>query len=118
MRNFIVNVNGTTYQVGVEEIDAATAAKNAAQAPKAAPAPAAAPVASAGAQTVESPMPGNIWKIQCKKGDSVKSGDVLLILEAMKMENEICAPRDGVVDEIFVNEGQAVDTGAALVALK
>lgn len=119
MRNFLVNVNGTQYQVGVEEIDAATAAKNAAAAPKAAPAAAAAPKApSAGATTVSAPMPGNILSVNCKKGDAVKSGDVLLILEAMKMENEICAPQDGTVDEVLVSAGQAVDTGAALVALK
>lgn len=97
MRKFIVNVNGSSYEVEVEEI-AAGAAPVAAPAPAAAPAapapaPAAAPVqAAAGQESVEAPMPGNIMDVRVKVGDVVKSGDVLAILEAMKMENEIMAP--------------------------
>jgi len=128
MRKFNITVNGTSYDVEVEEIKegmpapaprvaapAAPAAKPAA--PKAAPVakPAAAP---AGATTVEAPMPGNIWKVIAKEGQEVKSGDVLIILEAMKMENEIVAPADGVVASIHVAEGAAVNGGDVLVSLK
>lgn len=128
MRKFNITVNGTSYDVEVEEIKdgmpapapraaapAAPAAKPAA--PKAAPAakPAAAP---AGATTIEAPMPGNIWKVVAKEGQEVKSGDVLIILEAMKMENEIVAPNDGVVASIHVAEGAAVNGGDVLVSLK
>ena len=117
MRHFQVNVNGTVYQIGVEEISAAEAEKKAVAKPAAAaPAPVAAP--AAGEETVSSPMPGNILAVNVKKGDSFKSGDVLIVLEAMKMENEILAPRDGIAGDIFVTVGQAVDTGAALVAIK
>ena len=63
-------------------------------------------------------MPGNIWKIEVKEGQQVKSGDVLLILEAMKMENEIMAPVDGIVASIHVAEGAAVNSGDVLVSLK
>ena len=107
MRKFIVNVNGSSYEVEVEEI-AAGAAPVAAPAPAAAPAapapaPAAAPVqAAAGQESVEAPMPGNIMDVRVKVGDVVKSGDVLAILEAMKMENEIMAPRDGKVVAVNV----------------
>jgi biotin carboxyl carrier protein len=130
MRKFIINVNGNSYEVEVEEVGAPqqaaapaprpaaapAPAAPAAPAPKAAPAPAA-PQASAGQEVVESPMPGNIWKILVKEGQEIKSGDVLLILEAMKMENEILAPRDGVVSSITTSEGAAVNTGDKLVIL-
>ena len=118
MRHFQVNVNGTVYQIGVEEISAAEAEKKAASKPQQASAPAPAAAPSAGAETVSSPMPGNIMAVNVKKGDSFKSGDILIVLEAMKMENEILAPRDGVVDEVLVSAGQSVDTGAALIAIK
>ncbi len=130
MRKFNITVNGTSYEVEVEEIKdgmpapapraaapAAPAAKPVASrpGPAAKPAPAAAP---AGATTVEAPMPGNIWKIEVKEGQTVKAGDVLVILEAMKMENEIMAPADGVVASIHVAEGAAVNGGDVLVSLK
>ena len=67
---------------------------------------------------VEAPMPGNIWKIVANEGDEVKSGDVLLILEAMKMENEIVAPRDGKVVKITTTEGATVNTGDKLVIIE
>jgi biotin carboxyl carrier protein len=73
--------------------------------------------ASAGQEIIESPMPGNIWKILVKEGQEVKSGDVLLILEAMKLENEILAPRDGKVASITTSEGSAVNTGDKLVIM-
>ncbi|MGO1580580.1 MAG: biotin/lipoyl-containing protein [Peptoniphilaceae bacterium] len=80
--------------------------------PKAEPAP-----ASTGGEKVISPMPGNIWKVVAKEGSKVSAGDVILILEAMKMENEIVAPCDGTVS-IKVSEGQAVDTDALLAEVK
>ncbi|MBQ8089059.1 MAG: acetyl-CoA carboxylase biotin carboxyl carrier protein subunit, partial [Clostridia bacterium] len=78
------------------------------------PAPAAAP---AGAETIKAPMPGNINDVRVKAGQSVKKGDILVILEAMKMENEIMAPRDGVVASVNVSKGATVSTGDVLVSL-
>lgn len=112
MRKFIVNVNGSSYEIEVEEI-AGGGAPAAASAPAAAPAPAAA----AGQESVESPMPGNILDVRVKAGDAVKSGSVLLILEAMKMENEILAPRDGKVVAVNVAKGSMVNSGDVLVIL-
>ncbi len=127
MRKFNVNVNGTLYEVEVDEIQAGAAAAPArkpipaaapkaaapkAAAPKAAPArPAAAP---AGAETVKAPMPGNILEVRVKDGQAVQAGDVLFILEAMKMENEIMAPAAGTVSGVAVQKGSAVATGAVL----
>ena len=120
MRKFNVNVNGTLYQVEVEEI-AANAAPAAAPAPVAAPkaAPAAAPApkaapAAAGSEAVKAPMPGNILEVCVKDGQSVNAGDILFILEAMKMENEIMAPKAGVVSGVAVQKGATVATGAVL----
>ena len=112
MRKFIVNVNGTSYEVEVEEIDG-SAAKNVSAAP-AAPASAA---PAAGGKTVVSPMPGNILGVNVSVGQSVKSGTVLVILEAMKMENEILAPADGVIREVRVAKGAAVNAGDVLVVM-
>lgn len=90
-------------------------------APAPAPAPAAAPApkaaAPAGATTVEAPMPGKILNIKVSEGQAVKFGEVVVIMEAMKMETEIVAPADGTVSKILVKAGDSVDTGAALVAL-
>ena len=83
--------------------------------PAPAPAPKAAP---AGAETIKAPMPGTIMDIKVSGGQSVKKGDVLLILEAMKMENEIMAPRDGVVASVMTSKGAQVNSGDALVALQ
>lgn len=83
----------------------------------AAPAPAAAPSAVAAGEVVKSPMPGNILKIQVTQGQQVKEGDVLIILEAMKMENEIVAPKTGSVAQIIVTKGQVVETGAPLAVI-
>ena len=117
MRNFLVNVNGTSYQISVAEIDGKAAPAPAAA--PAAPAPAAAPAPVAAAdKTVSAPMPGNILSVNVKSGDVVKSGDTLMILEAMKMENEILAPADGTIDQVFVQKGSTVETGAALCSLK
>ena len=91
-----------------------------AAAPAAAPAPAAAsaaPTAVAAGEVVAAPMPGNILKVNCSQGQAVKAGDILVVLEAMKMENEILAPRDGTVAQVVTTKGAVVDTGAPLVVL-
>ena len=120
MRKFIVNVNGNSYEVEVEEVGAGVSAPAAAAAPKAAPAaaPKAAPKAAApaGGTPVKAPMPGNVLDIKVQSGAAVKSGDVLIILEAMKMENEIVAPSDGTVT-VVTTKGAAVNTGDVLVTL-
>lgn len=114
MRKFHVNVNGTSYEVEVEEIAAGAAP---AAAPVQAAAPAAAATVAAGATSVTAPMPGNILDIKVKVGDTVDANTVVIMLEAMKMENEIMAPRDGSVAQVVVSKGAVVDTGAALVVL-
>lgn len=121
MKKYRVNVNGTDYEITLEEVTGAEASKPAAPAPQAAPAPAVAPApaaASAGSEQIVSPMPGNILNVNVKVGDAVKKGQVLLILEAMKMENEIMSPRDGVVAGVHVNKGESVDSGKLLVSLQ
>ncbi len=116
MKAYKVTVNGTAYEITLEAIDAADVKAAAAAAPAPAAAPAAAPAsaaAPAGGESVTSPMPGNILDIKVANGAVVKKGDVLVILEAMKMENEIVAPCDGVVN-VVVTKGSAVETGAVL----
>ena len=126
-----VTLNDKVYEVEVEagkavlldEYEACAPAP--AAAPAAAPAPAAAAPAPAPAakvdlksgEPVNSPMPGNILSVNVAQGAAVKSGDILVILEAMKMENEILAPRDGTVAQVVVSKGATVDTGAPLVVL-
>ena len=127
MKKFNITVNGQAYEVEVEEmggsaapVAAAPKAAPVAAAPKEAPAPApkaaAAPV-PAGAATVSAPMPGKILSVAVKPGDAVKRGQVLLILEAMKMQNEIMAPSDAKVADVRVAAGQSVNTGDAMVIL-
>ena len=118
MKNYTITVNGNVYEVTVEEgfTGAASAPKAAAPAPKAAPAPAAAP-AAAGSVAVTAPMPGKILGVKASAGQAVKRGQVLLILEAMKMENEIVAPQDGTVASINVAVGDSVEPGATLATL-
>ncbi len=126
-----VTLNGKTYEVEVEvgkvvlldeyeacapaAAPAATAAPAAPAAPAAAPAPA--PVALSDGEPVNAPMPGNILRIDVKEGDKVKAGQTLLILEAMKMENEIAAPKDGTVVQIATSKGAVVETGTPLIVL-
>ena len=123
MKNYRVTVNGVAYDVVVEELNGSSAPAPVAAAPvaapKAAPAPAAAPKASgnAGAIAVKAPMPGNLIKVNVKVGDAVKKGAVLCVLEAMKMENDIMAPADGVVASVEAAKGASVATDAVLVTL-
>ncbi|MCR5199926.1 MAG: biotin/lipoyl-binding protein [Saccharofermentans sp.] len=115
MSKYKITINGKEYEMDVELMDgSAPAVKAPVQAkPVSAPAaPKAAPVAAAGATV--SPMPGTILKVNVKEGDTVKAGDSVVILEAMKMENDITAPKDGVVKKLFVNEKQTVAKGEAL----
>ena len=143
---YVATINGKKYEVEVEKLEAyksldrngvaapaapvlpvsapvqrpaAPAPAPVAAAPAPAPAPAAAPKAAApaGATTVEAPMPGKILNIKVSEGQAVKFGEVVVIMEAMKMETEIVAPADGTVSKILVKAGDSVDTGAALVAL-
>ena len=123
-----ISLNGRTYEVEVEiaaPMDLqqfqsyAPAAPTPVAAPAATPAaaPAAAPVVTGAGDTVDAPMPGNILKVNVTQGQAVKAGTVLVILEAMKMENEIMAPKDGTVTQILVSKGSTVDTGAPLVVI-
>ena len=119
MKTYNVTVNGVTYSVVVEEVNGA-AAPVVTPSPVAAPAPAAAPKAASGAAgsvSVKAPMPGNIIKVNVKPGAAVKKGDVLVVLEAMKMENDVCAPADGTVASVEVAQGATVETDAVLVTL-
>ena len=127
-----ITLNGRTYEVEVEHgkamlldeyeaiAPAPVAAAPVAAAPVAAAAPAAAPAAPAvtgAGEAVTAPMPGNILKVNVNVGDKVKEGQVLVVLEAMKMENEIMAPKDATVTQVVVSKGSTVDTGAPLVVL-
>lgn len=124
MKKYRVNVNGTQYDITLEVLEDDAVMTTAPVSPKAeaAPAPAtAAPVAAAkvpaGAQSINAPMPGTILSVNVKAGQAVKRGDVLLILEAMKMENEIMVPCDGTVGTVNVNKGQSVKTGELMLTL-
>lgn len=121
MKNYTITVNGNVYDVTVEEgtgstAGAAKAAAPKAAAPKAAP-KAAAPAGAQGAVKVNAPMPGKILKVNINAGAAVKKGDVLLVLEAMKMENEICAPQDGTVATVECAAGDSVESGKVLVSM-
>jgi glutaconyl-CoA decarboxylase len=130
-----VTLNGKVYEVEVEKgnailtdeyeaavpVAAPVAAAPVAAAPAAAAAPvaapAAAPVAVGAGETVNAPLPGNNFSIKVSAGQAVKKGDILVIIEAMKMENEVLSPRDGTVSQVVVTNGASVDTGAPLVVL-
>jgi biotin carboxyl carrier protein len=126
MKKYNIIVNGNKYEVEVDEIGGAPGVVQiqapvdpVAPAPAAAPAPASAPAAApaAGAQIVESPMPGTILDILKKAGETVADGEVVLILEAMKMENEIVAPHAGTIDAV-VAKGTAVNAGDMLFSMR
>ena len=121
MKNYTITVNGNVYDVTVEE-GASTGAPVAAAPKAAAPAPApkaAAPAASgtAGAVKINAPMPGKILKVNVNPGDAVKKGQVVMVLEAMKMENDVVAPQDGTVASVNVGAGSAVEAGEVLATL-
>ena len=118
MKNYKVNVKGTEYAISIELISEseAKAAQTAAPAPAAAPAPVATPAGEG--EQVNAPMPGNILAVNVKEGDVVKKGQVLMVLEAMKMENEIMAGVDGTVTSVCVTKGATVETGAVLCTIK
>ena len=127
MKKYRVIVNGTTYEVELDDISqgepvAAPAPAAPAPAPAAAPAPApaAAPAAAAAGagDPVNAPMPENILKVNVAAGQAVKKGDVLMILEAMKMENEIMCPKDGTVTSVTVNVGATVESGQVLCTVQ
>ena len=111
MKKYKVNVNGTAYEVEIEEMTGAPAAAPVAAAP-------AAPAASGACESITSPMPGNILAVNVAAGDMVKKGQVLMVLEAMKMENEIMAPHDGKVTAVAVTKGAAVESGALLCTIQ
>ena len=104
MKKYNITVNGTTYAVEVEDLGGA-------------PAPAAAPAAG-GAASITAPMPGTVLDVKVSEGQAVNAGDVVLILEAMKMENEISAPSAGTVDKIVAAKGSSVNSGDVLITLK
>lgn len=126
MKNYTITVNGNVYNVTVEEGTGAAAPapvpRAAAPAPAPAPAPAAAsapaaPAGSQGAVKVEAPMIGKILAVKVKVGQAVKRGEPVVVLEAMKMENDIVAPQDGVIATIDCKEGDQVESGAVLATL-
>ena len=123
-----VTLNRRTYEVEVENGKAVLLDEYEANAPAPAAAPVAAPASAPAAtpaapavtgagEAVNAPMPGNILKVNVQNGQAVKAGQVLVVLEAMKMENEIMAPKDGTVTQVLVCKGSTVDTGAPLVVL-
>ena len=120
---YVATLNGKKYEVEIERVDEYRPLDRGAQASApapilaAAPAPAAAPAGAAGAVAVTAPMPGKILGVKASAGQAVKRGQVLLILEAMKMENEIVAPQDGTVATINVAVGDSVEPGATLATL-
>ena len=103
MKKYRVNVNGSVYEIEVEEMDASAVS--------------AAPAAPAAGAQVKAPMPGNILDVKVQAGQSVKKGDVLVILEAMKMENEIQAPCDGKITGMNVRKGDTVETQALICTI-
>lgn len=125
MKNYRITVNGNTYDVQVEELGKSASVPAAAPAPAAtptptpasAPAPVATPAPAAEGTSVTSPMPGNILDIKVNVGDKVAANQVVVVLEAMKMENDIVTPAAGTVASINVTKGQAVNSGDVLITV-
>ncbi|MFA9463671.1 MAG: biotin/lipoyl-containing protein [Velocimicrobium sp.] len=120
MKNYTITVNGNAYDVTVEENGASSTQRakvaTPVASPKAAPAKAA-QTGTQGAVKVNAPMPGKILSVKANEGQAVKKGEVMLLLEAMKMENEVVAPQDGTIASINVAAGDMVEAGAILVTL-
>ena len=110
MKKYRVTVNGTVYEVELEELTGSV--------PVSAPAAPAASAAPAAGEQICAPMPGNILAVNVTAGQTVKKGDVLMVLEAMKMENEIMCPRDGVVASVNTSKGASVESGTLLCVLQ
>lgn len=129
LRKFRIKINEKEYMVEMEELGTAPGPGPISAAPLAAPVPAAVPVQAEAAApiaapvpsgegfTMEAPMPGSIISVQVKAGDQVKENQVLVVLEAMKMENEIVSPKDGIVTAVHVAKGSAIDVGAPIVTI-
>ncbi len=121
MKKYKVNVNGTDYEIAIELMDGNAKAEELKSAPKAtpeAPKAPAAPAAAGAGEKVTCPMPGNILAVNVNVGDSVKEGQVLMVLEAMKMENEIMAPCSGKITSVGVTKGATVESGALLCTIE
>lgn len=125
MKRFLIKINGKTYDAEVEELRGAAAAPAVSFAPAAAPvaaapvaaAPAAAPTAAAGPAAVTAPIPGTVLRLVKAVGDTVAAGDVVMIVESMKMENEVVAPAAGKISGISVAVGSSINTGDVLFNL-
>lgn len=122
---YIVQINDKRYEVEVEKGKATLLSTATIESPVSAPvstpvpaAPAPSPAVEAGGMPVKAPMPGTVLSVPVQEGQAVKKGDLLLTIEAMKMENEIMAPQDGTVAQILTARGAAVDTGAVLLTLR
>ncbi len=118
MKRYNITVNGTAYDVTVEEADASAApVAAAAPAPKKVAAPKAAPAGAQGGVKIEAPMPGTVMDVKLKVGDKVTNGTPIVVIEAMKMENEIPATCDGTIASINVNKGDSVNTGTLIATI-
>jgi len=110
MEKYKVTINGKVYEVEVEKMEGTTT-------PSSAPAPAPAPSAATG-DTLKAPIQGTVLKINVKPGQSVSAGEVVCVIEAMKLENDIVSDRDGVIGEVFVRERDTVDNGKRLISFR
>ncbi len=118
MKRYNITVNGTAYDVTVEETDASAApVATATPAPKKAAAPKAAPAGAQGSVKIEAPMPGTVMDVKLKVGDKVENGTAIVVIEAMKMENEIPATCAGTIASINVNKGDSVNTGTLIATI-